>query len=393
MEQKLDKKINAAFLLGVMGDMIGFGNGKTEFNNNNQYTKDNFGDNFIISGGDYSNELVFNFIADGGFYAHPKSDYTVSDDSIMLLANAKAIIKWFKSNSDSDSELDMDQLINLIRLEYVALIKERLDLDKFDRVYGGGHTTIKYLKKLMTGDDYKKFAYDDNAGGSGGSMRSMIFGTVFYKEEDILKLIESCIESTCLTHPNAIAFLGSVVVALMTAFAMRGIEPKRWCSDMLEILESDIIDNYMRTHYESRLSFYHRDKKIFLNKWKNYREDKFDEYDNTYKKSRTMKYPSQRSIYYHTFSSREKIMNPGAGGDDSVIVAYDCFMDANDSWDKLVFYSMLHVGDSDTTGIIAGYLFGSYYGLNKVYTKMIDNMIDHKDEVIEISKKICGIIV
>jgi len=86
-------------------------------------------------------------------------------------------------------------------------------------------------------------------------------------------------------------------------------------------------------------------------------------------------------------------MNPGAGGDDSVIVAYDCFMDANDSWDKLVFYSMLHVGDSDTTGIIAGYLFGSYYGLNKVYNKMIDNMIDHKDIVIKIIKEICDIIV
>ncbi len=119
MEQKLDKKINAAFLLGVMGDMIGFGNGITEFNNNNQFTKDNFGDNFIISGADHSNELVFNFIADGGFYTHPKSDYTVSDDSIMLIANANAIIKWFGSNrdSDSDTDLDMNKLFNLIRLD------------------------------------------------------------------------------------------------------------------------------------------------------------------------------------------------------------------------------------------------------------------------------------
>lgn len=393
MEQKLDKKINAAFLLGVMGDMIGFGNGTTEFNGGNLFSEDNYGENFVKSGADYSSELVFNFIADGGFYNHPKADYTVSDDSIMLLANATAIIKWVKESNDTETDLDTTSLINFIRLEYIKLIKERLDLDKFERVYKGGLTTIVSLKKLMNGDDYRKFAYDDKAGGSGGSMRSMIFGTVFYKKEDVLKLIECCIESTCLTHPNAIAFLGSIVVALMTSFAMQGIEPNRWCSDMLEIIDSDIIDNYMRTHYETRLSFYQRDKKIFINKWRNYMEDKFDEYDYTYKKSKTMKYPSQRSIYYHTFSNRKKDIYPGAGGDDSTIIAYDCLMDSNGSWDKLVFYSMLHVGDSDTTGMIAGYLYGSYYGLNKVYNKMIDNMIDHKEIVMSVSKDICKIVV
>ena len=393
MEQKLDKKINAALLLGVMGDMIGFGNGVTEFNEDNIFSEDNYGENFVKSGADYSSELVFNFIADGGFYSHPKSTYTVSDDTIMLLANATAIIKWFKDNTESDTDLDITSLINLIRLEYIKLIKERLDLDKFERVYKGGVTTISYLKKIMNGDDYKKFAYDDKAGGSGGSMRSMIFGTVFYKKEDVLKLIECCIESTFLTHPNAIAFLGSIVVALMTSFAMRGIEPNRWCSDMLEIIDSDIIDNYMMTHHETRLSFYQRDKKIFINKWRNYMEDKFDEFDYTYKKSKIMKYPAQRSIYYHSFSNKKKNIYPGAGGDDSAIIAYDCLMDADGSWDKLVFYSMLHVGDSDTTGMIAGYLYGSYYGLNKVYTKMIDNMIDHKEKVMSVSKEISKIVV
>ena len=149
----------------------------------------------------------------------------------------------------------------------------------------------------------------------------------------------------------------------------------------------------MRTHHESRLSFYERDKKIFINKWRNYMEDKFDEYDYTYKKSKIMKYPAQRSIYYHSFSNRKKDIYPGGGGDDSGIIAYDCLMDSNGSWDKLVFYSMLHVGDSDTTGIIAGYLYGSYYGLNKVYNKMIDNMIDHKEIVMSVSKDICKIVV
>ena len=383
MEKNIEKKILAAFLLGIMGDIIGFANGLHEFNNSNRFTQDQYGDKFIQIGADYSNELVFNFIAQGGFNAHPCPEWTVSDDSIMLFANSNAIIKWYKNGSN-----EMSELINLIRLEYINLIKDRISLEKFERVYCGGLTTISYLKKLKNGDDYKSFAYDDKAGGSGGTMRSMIFGTIFYKPEDKLKLIESCIESCTLTHPNAIAFLGSLVVALFTSYAMQNIVPSRWCFDMLELLETDIIDNYIKTHKEMFYPFYIRDKKIYINKWRDYLEDKFDDYSYTYRKSMTMKYPSQRSIYYNKFSSRKKDMYPGAGGDDSVIIAYDCLMDSDGSWDKIVFYSMLHVGDSDTTGIIAGYLYGSYYGVDKVYSRMIDNIIDCKEEIYSISDNI-----
>jgi len=386
--ENIKKKILASFLLGVIGDVIGFANGLNEFNNSNRFSQDNYGDKFVQIGAEYSNELIFNFISNGGCNGHPKPEWTVSDDSIMLFANSKAIIKWF----NEDKMQNIDTLINYIRLEYISLIKDKNELDKFERLYKGGLTTINYLKKLKSGDDYKTFNYDEKAGGSGGTMRSMIFGTIFYKEEDKLKLIESCIESVSLTHPNAIAFLGSVVVALFTSYAMRDINPNRWCFDMLDILESDIIDNYIKKNRESTFAFYQRDKKIFINKWKDYIEDKFDDYEYTYKKSMIMKYPNQRSIYYNKFSARKKDIYPGAGGDDSVIIAYDCLMDSDGCWEKIVYYSMLHVGDSDTTGIIAGYLYGAYYGLDRVYDKMIDNLIDHKEEIFNIVKKINKII-
>jgi ADP-ribosylglycohydrolase len=385
----MDKKITAAFLLGFMGDIIGFGNGITEFNNSNRFSHDNFGDKFEQAGADYSNELVFNFIYEGGFKTHPKPSYTVSDDSIMLEANAKALIEWFKQDTQKS---DIDLLINIIKKEYIELIKDRLELEKFERVYKGGLTTINYLKKLKIGNDYKDFAYDDKAGGSGGSMRSAIIGVVFNKKSNLLKLIEVAIESTCLTHPNAIAFLGSIMVALFASYAVAGIEPVRWCVDAMEVLESDIIDNYIKTKKETYETFYMRDKKIFINKWKDYIEDRFDEYDFTYKKSMVMKYPSQRTLFYNKFSARKKDIYPGAGGDDSVIIGYDCLVDSEGSWDKVVYYSMLHVGDSDTTGTICGFLYGLYYGLDTVYNSMITNMIDHKEESYDLSKKLLNIL-
>ena len=387
----MEKKITAAFLLGFMGDIIGFGNGITEFNNSNRFSHDNFGDKFEQAGADYSNELVFNFIYEGGFKTHPKPSYTVSDDSIMLEANAKALIEWGRVSKDTQKS-DIDLLINIIKKEYIELIKDRLELEKFERVYKGGLTTINYLKKLKIGNDYKDFAYDDKAGGSGGSMRSAIIGVVFNKKSNLLKLIEVAIESTCLTHPNAIAFLGSIMVALFASYAVAGIEPVRWCVDAMEVLESDIIDNYIKTKKDTYETFYMRDKKIFINKWKDYIEDRFDEYDFTYKKSMVMKYPSQRTLFYNKFSARKKDIYPGAGGDDSVIIGYDCLVDSEGSWDKVVYYSMLHVGDSDTTGTICGFLYGLYYGLDTVYNSMITNMIDHKEESYDLSKKLLNIL-
>lgn len=383
----MDKKITSSFLLAFMGDIIGFGNGITEFNNSNRFSQDNFGDKFEQAGAEYSNDLVFNFIYQGGFKKHPFPEWTVSDDSIMLEANAKAFILW---NNQDETKNNIDLLINLIKNEYIELIKERLSLDRFEKVYKGGLTTITYLKKIKSGTNYKDFLYDDRAGGSGGSMRSGIIGVVFNKKSDLIKLIEVCIESTCLTHPNAIAFLGSIMIALFASYAINNVDPERWCVDAIEIIESDIIDNYIKDKKESFEPFYLRDKKIFINKWKDYIEDRFEDY--YYKKSMAMKYPSQRTLFYNQFSARKKDIFPGAGGDDSVIIAYDCLVDSEGSWDKIVYYAMLHVGDSDTTGTIAGFLFGLYYGLDNVYKEMLTNMIDHKEEAYTLGKKIFEIV-
>lgn len=385
----MEKKINAAFVLSCIGDIIGFGNGITEFNSSNRFSQDNYGDKFDQAGADYSNELVFNFINNGGIPAHPKPEWTVSDDTIMTHANARALIMWVKIDP---TRSDLNSLIRLIKKEYIDLIKERIDLEKFESMYKGGITTIGYLKKLMGGDDYHTWTYDDKAGGSGGSMRSGVIGIVFSKPSQVLQLIEASIESTCLTHPNAIAFLGSAMIGLFVSYAIQGKSPIRWCVDALEVIESKIIDEYIGSKHESWLPFYLRDKKIFINKWKDYMEDRFDDFDFSYKFSSIAKYPSRRTLYYNKFSARKKDIYPGAGGDDSVIIAYDCLVDSRGSWDKIVYYSMLHVGDSDTTGTICALLYGLVYGLDQVHPQMLINHIDMKSECYNLGLQIAKII-
>lgn len=361
------ENIESAIFLSMLGDIIGFGNGFNEFNNNTFFTKDNF-DNYEADGADYSSQMVFDFLYNGGFVNHPQSDWTISDDTMMMFANAESLIEWNKQN--------VSDLILIIKRNYIALINSRKKLEDFEVKYKGGIATITSLKRLMKGDDYKQFTYNDRAGGSGGTMRSGIIGIVLHDSK--LKLIEACIESTLLTHVNAIAFLGSVVAALFASYAFEKMRPEKWCIEMMEVLESNIIDNYIKKYWNSIYDFYDRDKKIFINKWKDYIEDKFDDQSFKYKKSTIMKYPSQRSLYYNKFSHRKNEIYPGAGGDDSVIIAYDCFMDCDGSWEKAVIYSMLHVGDSDTTGSICGLFFGLYYGYDKMAKIMKNNIIGEK---------------
>lgn len=53
----------------------------------------------------------------------------------------------------------------------------------------------------------------------------------------------------------------------------------------------------------------------------------------------------------------------------------------------LVFYAMLHGGDTDTTGCIAGSWYGAMYGFSDVPKSRIEN-IENKEELYNLGKKL-----
>jgi len=363
--------IESAILLSMVGDMIGFGNGLIEFNNGNVFDD-------LEGAADYSTDIVFSFISDGGFAKHPKIDWSCSDDTILMLCNANAILKHFNTG---------ENLVNCAKQEYVQLVKSEANFEKFKHIYKGGLSTMKYIKKLLSGDDWESFEYDDMAGGSGGSMRSAIFGVVYWKETDIIHLIESAMNTTRLTHPNAIAFLGSITVALFASYAMRKIPIEQWPHDMLELLQSKMFVSMIDKFDPKTVALCKRDKIAYISKWSEYVDLMFVKDSVKYAPKKINKYPNFRTKFYNRFSSSQPAIYPGAGGDDSTIIAYDCLIDSNGSWEKVVIYSMLHVGDSDTTGAICGFLYGLVYGTSEIGSIMINNIGDK--EYVEQVKKIC----
>lgn len=70
-----------------------------------------------------------------------------------------------------------------------------------------------------------------------------------------------------------------------------------------------------------------------------------------------------------------------------MIIAYDALLSAEDSWEDLVVKSALHGGDSDTTGAIAGALWGALYGFYKVPEVNFKNL-EYKDRLENVAQQL-----
>lgn len=353
----MSDKFHASILLHALGDALGFKNGDWEFN----YQQEDIVPSFTF-------ELVSDFISLGGITSINLKDWNVSDDTILHLDTANALVK-------SSSSLD---------IYIMELIKNfKNSLDSIKKRYGG-IATMNAIEKLKKDINYKKFTFNKKGGGSGGSMRTSCIGLFFNKEEQLDKLIQFSIENCYITHNHPTGYLGGVVAALFTSYAYNQIPIIDWPFKMIELITSQRFDDLMKQYVDYKV--FTNYKHSFIGLWKSYIEDKFTD-EKEIKMS--IKNLAQRCKYYlDNISYKTNFI--GTSGDDSVIVAYDCFIDSNGCFEKLIYYSMLHIGDTDTTGCISGSFYGAMYGLKNIPKNLYENL-EFKSEIDDISKKLYDI--
>lgn len=361
------------FLLSSYADIVGYRGGAWEF---------------IDKKPDMSNDLVFQFISLGGFLGINVINFQSSDDTVMHLATAHALLSKFKSSKE---------LIDNMVKEYV---KSFDDMD--DR--GPGITTKESIDLIKAGTKWNKLPYNTNGGGSGGSMRAMCIGLAYHKPDDLDKLIAISIESGRITHNNAIGYLGALVSALFTSYAVQRIKPEKWVFNLLELLNSKKIDNYLKKT-ERDLDAYEKDKYKYIIGWEKYVSLRFDDNKNFIQslprldndpnsnKLKHLIYPNIRSKWYNDNFHLSNDFNPGSNGLDSCIIAYDCLLDGKDNWEKVFIHSSIHAGDNDTTGTIACAWYGTYYGnvFRKKWAHIFDQILhdmEFKSELLKTSRKL-----
>jgi ADP-ribosylarginine hydrolase len=371
--------IKASLLLHALGDTIGFKNGDWEFNMNNlEIEMYNSKTPKLVSTGridaSMTIDILYEFIELGGINKINLKGWKVSDDTLFHLATCKALV--------DDYSVDVLTLGEQCFDNYQDVIKE-VDFIVTRRP---GYTTMRNLtNRKKTVLPWNELRYDINYGGNGGAMRCPCIGLAFWKEPERIKLVASAIEACRSTHNSATGYLGGITSALFTSLAINKVEIEKWPYILVELLMSDMIPKYLKE--TQGLKEFLRDRHEFINGWRTYIEYRYDNKKVKYVKA--FRHNAYRiSVFMELFSRNKKdISLVGSSGDDCVILAYDSLLMAKDNWEKLVTYAMLHVGDSDTVGCIAGAWYGAMYGLKNV-NEMNLKYLEKKAKILELSDKV-----
>jgi hypothetical protein len=232
-------------------------------------------------------------------------------------------------------------------------------------------------------------------GGNGAAMRTHYIGIHF---TDIKKIIEISIMSSRLTHNYTLGFLGGMLTAVFTHWAINDIPPWEWCNKLIELYEKNIIDDIIKNTTDI-FDKYKEDKQHFWDIIYKYRELRVSRF---HLRAREFKFSSDRldDLYLILYNRKlDDLSTFGGDGLSAVLIAYDSLLlsiipkdNPNEelnlkkpdsfmySWQNLVFLSTLHFGDNDTTGAIAGMLFGALRGFDGVSPKVV-NMLEFKNEL------------
>lgn len=364
--ENYEERYIATMVLHALGDTIGFKNSEWEF----MKTK-SLSDNVM--------EKVYEFVHLGGVNNVPQKGWNISDDTLMHIQVAKTLLSNYSTVSTFCSNM-VNEFLDVYKTEFSS--QEGINKRR------PGIRLLSSLKKLNIDPSFDNLGYNYYSGGSGASMRSSCIGLAYYGINNRNELIKYSIESSRVTHNSAIGYLGGMVAALFTAYAMENKDIKLWPYLMMDLFKNDTINKYIETSNRD-YNEYKNDVHTFINKWSIYMNHKFNDDGSIIYRRSTKNLVYRTNYYYDNFGFHDKNneMFPGSGGDDSVIIAYDALLDSEGNWEKLIFYAMLHGGDTDTTGCIAASWYGAIYGYGDVPLSRID-ILENKGLLEDLGKKL-----
>lgn len=332
------ERYRASMLLHSAGDCMGYHNNKWEFN---FVGKDIHQDLEKLGG-------IDNLKLD-------KKSWRASDDTVLHLANAECLIQ--NKNLSPSSEL---------YLKLIPHYKKAMQ-DMKDRA--PGNTTMKAVSQLSQfKENGYQISFNPRGGGCGASMRSSCIGLRYSKPEQLNELIEFSIESGRMTHHHPIGYLGGLAAALMVSYAIQEIPIKKWGAKCLTDFE-------LAKKYISKSNYCVEDNikewPNFVNFWQNYLKLRNIESGNDDPVFPEKYGVEERDKAYKTFINSKWA---GAAGIDSVLIAYDALLGCKESWEELCKRAMLHGGDNDSTGCLAGSFYGALFGFKGVNENNYKNL-------------------
>lgn len=323
-----------------LGDTMGYKDADWEFNEGNVHAKP-----------EYINEMIYQFISLGGVNDIRIRNWKASDDTIMYLAT-------------------LDVLLTVTLGEHFTSVGERfrqayLDCQPLMVGRDPGQTTLDslaYMERLP----WDGLQYNPRSIGNGSAMRSGCIGLICPGYTGLVALIRLSIVSSCITHNSATAIMASITAAVFTSYAIEKKPVASWPHRLLKLMKSGIIDTLVKMTVPKIYEPFQQDKIIYIGQWQTYVSLRFSGLTPKFGLKHMIN-PVLRFQYLKENFSKG-CGTPGGCGDDCMIMAYDAVLESNGVFEKLIVYSILHPGDSDTVGAVAFSWFAAYYFSSRLET-------------------------
>lgn len=346
----MSNQLKNCLLCHCLGDTLGFKNGEWEFYNKDSYNS-------------IQNKLC-EFLELGGINQISLKNWYASDDTIMHLTLLLCLKQKWKN---------MDELEKITKDEFIKL-NDVFNNTKINRY--PGNITMKYLS-LLKRKDWHPFNFDDMAGGNGCSMRTLCIGIYFHNKLD--NLIRYSINSSKMTHPNPIGWMGGLLSAYMAYCAVNHKPINEWLYFFVDMVnKKEISKKYIDSNEKDALSSFY----LFMNKVENYINIKFNENHNVIEDKSNIILSNRILKYNNDFDNRHI---RGQSGLSCCLIAYDCLIDAKDNFEQLIFYTIMNNYDTDTIACVAFGLYGILYGIKNIPDNLLKDL-EFKDEI----NKICN---